>query len=62
MIKNVGGIDKVLRITLGLSVIIAGIVMQSWWGVIGLLPLFTATTGWCPAYLPFNFSSAKKSE
>jgi hypothetical protein len=54
---NVGDIVRKLRIFLGLAIIAAGIYFQSWWGVIGLISLLTATVGWCPAYLAFGMST-----
>lgn len=51
MTKNVGGIDRILRIVAGLVLIalaVTGIVGV--WGYIGVIPLFTAAIGWCPAY------------
>jgi hypothetical protein len=60
--KNVGSADRVIRIILGLVIIGVGYYYQSWWGAIGIVPLFTALIGWCPAYLPFgiNTCSTKK--
>jgi len=56
---NVGGIDRKLRIVVGLVIIAAGLYFQNWWGIVGL-PLFvTGTIGICPAYLPFGISSIK---
>lgn len=51
MTKNVGGIDRILRIVAGLVLIalaVTGIIGV--WGYIGVIPLFTAAIGWCPAY------------
>ncbi|NJD22937.1 MAG: DUF2892 domain-containing protein [Melioribacter sp.] len=59
MKKNVGSLDKVLRLVLGLVIIALGILYQSWWGLLGIIPLFTASTGWCPVYLPFGISTCK---
>lgn len=59
MQKNVGSADKWIRIILGLVIIILGFVYQSWWGLIGLLPLVTALVGVCPAYLPFGITTCK---
>jgi len=59
MKKNVGSIDRKVRIIAGLAIIATGVAMQSWWGAIGIVPLATAAIGWCPAYLPFGFSSCK---
>ena len=60
--KNVGSADRVIRLILGLVIIGIGYYYQSWWGAIGIVPIFTALIGWCPAYLPFriNTCSAKK--
>lgn len=57
---NVGKTDRTLRILAGLVVIALGIVFKSWWGLIGLIPLATALIGWCPLYVPFKISTAKK--
>ena len=48
---NVGGIDRVLRIIVGLALIglaITGTV--GWWGYIGIVPLVTGLFRFCPAY------------
>ena len=37
-----------------------GFYLKSWWGVIGVIPIFTATIGWCPAYLHFGISTGKR--
>ena len=29
------------------------------WGWIGVVPLATGLTGWCPAYLPFGLNTCK---
>lgn len=51
MTRNVGTIDRVVRIALGLaglSLVFVG--PQTWWGLLGLIPLGTAAMGWCPPY------------
>lgn len=59
MKQNVGTVDRVIRVILGLAIIGLGIGFKSWLGVIGLIPLFTAAIGWCPLYLPFGISTCK---
>lgn len=60
MKPNVGTADRILRAILGIAVIVLGIVYQSWWGLLGIIPLFTAVVKWCPLYVPFRFSTQKK--
>ena len=59
MKANVGGIDRILRLVAGAGIIAWGVYAQSWWGAVGIIPLFTGGTGWCPAYLPFGISTCK---
>lgn len=58
---NVGTTDRTVRIVLGLCIIAAGFYFQSWFGLIGVVPLMTGALRWCPAYLPFGFSSCRKN-
>ncbi len=49
--RNVGTIDRVARIVLGLVLIALVFVgPQTPWGWIGVIPLGTALVGRCPAY------------
>ncbi len=61
MIKtNVGGIDRVVRIGAGLTLVaLAATGVVGLWGWLGLVPLATGLSGWCPAYLPFGLSTCK---
>jgi hypothetical protein len=48
---NVGGIDQILRIVVGLALI--GATLAGWigvWGWIGVVPLLTGIFKFCPAY------------
>lgn len=60
MKSNVGGVDRIIRVILGVGIIAIGIYFKSWWGVIGVVPILTAAMGWCPAYVPFGISSCQK--
>jgi len=58
MKSNVGGIDRILRIVLGLALIaltLTGTIGV--WGWIGLVPLGTAALGSCPLYTVLGFST-----
>jgi len=49
--KNVGTIDRVVRVILGIALLAMVFVgPQTPWGWIGLVPLITALIGFCPAY------------
>lgn len=63
MNKNVGGIDKILRIVVGLVLVGATVAgMLPVWGYIGIVPLATGLMGWCPLYplLGINTCPLKK--
>lgn len=59
MKPNVGGIDRTVRILAGLALLGAGLYFKNWFGLIGIVPILTGTFRFCPAYLPFGFSSCK---
>jgi membrane protein implicated in regulation of membrane protease activity len=64
MKQNVGGIDRIIRIAIGLVLVaLAAIGTIGWWGWLGLVPLATGLAGWCPPYalLGFNTCSARKA-
>ncbi|MES2879752.1 MAG: DUF2892 domain-containing protein [Pseudomonadota bacterium] len=63
MKSNVGGIDRILRIVLGLVLI--GLTLSGTigvWGWVGVVALGTGLVGWCPPYalLGFNTCAMKK--
>ncbi|WP_066152154.1 YgaP family membrane protein [Hydrogenophaga pseudoflava] len=63
MTKNVGGVDRTLRIVVGLALIAAAATGTiGLWGYIGVVPLLTGLMSWCPPYalLGFNTCSMKK--
>lgn len=56
--NNVGGIDRALRIIVGVALIVATLMGAiGGWGWIGVVPLATGLLGSCPAYKLFGFSS-----
>jgi Protein of unknown function (DUF2892) len=51
MTQNVGKIDRLIRIIVGLAILSLTIIgPQTLWGLLGLIPLGTALIGWCPPY------------
>jgi hypothetical protein len=57
MKKNIGMVDMVLRILFGLSILVYGLLNESYFGLIGLIPLFTGLVRWCPLYYPFKIDT-----
>ncbi|MEY4138296.1 MAG: hypothetical protein RLZZ371_478 [Pseudomonadota bacterium] len=58
MTSNVGGIDRILRIVVGLVLIgltLAGTLGV--WGWLGVVPLATGAIGWCPPYAIFGWNT-----
>jgi hypothetical protein len=61
MTRNIGTIDRALRIVVGLVLIALVFVgPQTPWGWIGVVPLLTALIGWCPPYALLGISTCKK--
>ncbi|MBC7906733.1 MAG: DUF2892 domain-containing protein [Rhodospirillaceae bacterium] len=62
MNKNVGGIDRILRIAAGIALIALAVTgTVGVWGYIGVVPLLTGLIGWCPAYLPLGIKTCKRA-
>jgi hypothetical protein len=58
MKTNVGGIDRMARITLG--IVLLGLTLTGnigLWGWLGLVPLATGVVGWCPPYAIFGWNT-----
>lgn len=57
MKHNIGSLDRLLRIIIGVIILGLGYYYRSYWGLIGIVPIFTAIIRWCPLYVPFNIST-----
>ena len=60
MKTNLGTLDRVLRIVVGIAVVGAGAYYQSWWALVGLVPIGTGLVGFCPAYCPLGLTTCGK--
>ena len=66
MTKNVGGIDRILRLVVGIALLAWGFAPAAtggdinWLGAIGIVPLFTALINWCPLYPLLGISTCSK--
>jgi hypothetical protein len=58
MQQNIGPLDRAIRLIAGiglLSLVFVG--PQTWWGLLGLVPLVTSLIGWCPPYAVFGLNT-----
>lgn len=55
---DVGKVDQVIRVFAGIFTLALGLVLGSWWGLIGLVLVSTGIAGRCPLYALFGFSSS----
>jgi hypothetical protein len=57
---NVGVVDKVVRIVVGLGLLSLVLVLEGnvrWLGLIGIVPLATGLIGYCPLYSVLGFGT-----
>lgn len=59
MKANVGGVDRAIRIIIGLVIMALGYFYNSWWGLVGLIPLITGLFRFCGAYPLFGIDTCK---
>jgi len=53
--RNVGAIDRFVRIVLGLALLsLVFVGPHPWFGLVGLVPLVTGLVGFCPLYRLFG--------
>ncbi|ATG47353.1 YgaP family membrane protein [Celeribacter ethanolicus] len=62
--KNVGGLDRILRIVIGLALILGFFLNTEaslrWLYLIGIIPLVTGLISSCPLYSIFGINTCKK--
>jgi O-antigen ligase len=60
MTKNIGNIERIIRIMGGLVLIaLAATGTVGVWGWLGLVPLATGLVGWCPPYSLLGINTCK---
>jgi hypothetical protein len=60
---NEGGIDRALRIIVGLAIIsLVFVGPKSPWAWLGLVPLVTGLVGFCPAYTLLGIRTCKPKQ
>lgn len=61
MEKNIGSLDKIIRILVGLVLIsLVFIGPQTLWGWLGVPVILIALFGWCPLYKVLGVSTCKQ--
>ncbi len=64
MTPNVGTIDRVLRVIIGLAILSLYFVLEGdmrWVALVGLIPLLTGTVRFCPLYALIGLNTGAKS-
>jgi hypothetical protein len=60
MKKNVGSVERVIRVIAGIAILsLAFVGPQSPWAYLGIIPLVTGLMGSCPAYALLGISTCK---
>jgi hypothetical protein len=60
MKKNVGSVERVIRIIAGIVILsLAFVGPKSPWAYLGIIPLATGLIGWCPPYALLGLSTCK---
>jgi hypothetical protein len=60
MLTNVGKWDRLIRILAGIAILV--FLPQTTWALLGLLPLATGISGYCPLYRIFGWSTDRKTK
>ena len=61
MKRNVGNLDRIIRIAIGL--VLVGLAFTGsigWWGYLGIIPLLAGVVGNCPVYTLLGISTCKR--
>ncbi len=59
MTYNIGTVDKLIRIIIGIGMILTGIILKNVNGLIGIIPLVTGICGYSPTYSALRISTRK---
>ncbi len=60
MKQNIHNVERVVRVLAGLAIVsLVFIGPQTPWAWLGLFPMATGLSGWCPPYALFGISTCK---
>ena len=62
MSGNIGTIERIVRVIVGLVILSLTVVgPESPWAYLGIVPILTGLSGWCPLYSVFGISTRRKT-
>ena len=59
--KNVGNVDTLIRVIVGIVILVIGFLAESLWGLLGIIPIASGVVSWCPFYWYFGASTCDPS-
>jgi hypothetical protein len=59
MKTNIGSYDEGVRFVGGCLIGLWGAQVESWWGLLGLIPVLTAAFHYCPLYALFHLDTTQ---
>lgn len=62
MKANVGKVDRIIRLILGIILLALLFILDGnirYIGLLGIVLIFTAIVSWCPLYIPFKINTKK---
>jgi len=52
--KNVGYLDSIIRVFIGAVIVASGLYLNNFWGLLGLILVFSGALSFCPIYRILN--------
>ncbi len=62
MKSNVCQRDRYVRIAVGALILLLGVLLRTWWCLLGLVILVTGLIGFCPAYRLLGLSTMPEGD
>lgn len=62
MNKNIGCVDKVMRLIVGAVAIYLGITVSPWFYIVAAVAIITALIGWCGLYTLLGINTGNKGK